>query len=100
MSDLNGAAYDSSTLVNLQEILKQLVLLFLVLVESSFLQVDELTHSAAEIHHGVSSVSSLQGFVASGQPGRAPRTLLDSNVKYFHPRCVQTQAEFKSTDLA
>lgn len=81
MSDLNGAAYDSSTVVNLQEILKQLVLLFLVLVESSSLQVDEFTHSAAEIHHGVSSVSPLQGFIASGQPGRAPCTLLDSNVK-------------------
>lgn len=81
MSDLNGAAYDSSTVVNLQEILKQLVLLFLVLVEGSFLQVDDFTHSAAEIHHGVSGVSPLQGLIASGQPGRAPCTLLDSNVK-------------------
>lgn len=73
MTDLNGAAYDSSTIVNLQQILKQLVLLFLVLVESSFLQVDDFTHSAAEIHHSVSSISPLQGFIASGQPEQGRR---------------------------
>lgn len=69
VSDLNGAADDSSSVVNLQDILKQLLLLFLILVESSVLQVDDFTHSAAEIHHGVPSVAPLQGFIASSQPG-------------------------------
>lgn len=69
-SDPDGAAYDSSTVVNLQQVLKQPVLLFLVLIESSFLQVDEFTHSAAEIHHSVSGVSPLQGLIGSSQPGQ------------------------------
>lgn len=92
-SDLNGAADDSPTVVNLQEILKQLILLFLILVESSVLQVDEFTHSAAEIHHGVPGVPPLQGFIASSQPGRARRIILELKAKYFPSLCVKTQTK-------
>lgn len=67
-TDLNGAADDSSTVVDLQQVFKQLVLSFLVLVESFCLQVDGLSHRSTEIHHSVPSVSSLQGLVAARQP--------------------------------
>lgn len=69
MSDLNGAAYYSSTVVDFQQILKQLVLFSLILVVSAFLQVDGLSHSPAEVNHGVASVATLQGLIAAGQPG-------------------------------
>lgn len=97
MSDLNGAAYDSSTIVNLQQILKELVLLFLVLIESSFLQADHFTHSTAEIHHSVSGVSPLQGLIAPGQPEQG-----QCETASFTPSKYTKQMQIKSpfTDLA
>lgn len=69
MSDLNGAAYYSFTVVDFQQILKQLVLFSLILVVSVFLQVDGLSHSPAEVNHGVAGVAALQRLIAAGQPG-------------------------------
>lgn len=68
-TDLNGTTYDSSTVVDLQYILEQLVLLRLILIILPCLQVDGLSHSATEIHHSISGVSPLQGLIAASEPG-------------------------------
>lgn len=70
-TDLNRAAYDPSTVVDLQEILIELVLLFLVPMISLLLQVDGFRYSATEIHHSVSGVSPLQRLVAAVEPGHS-----------------------------
>lgn len=60
VTDLDGAADDSSSVIGLEKVCKQIVLFLLVLVESFLLQVNDLCHGSTEIHHSIGSVSSLQ----------------------------------------
>lgn len=79
VTNLNGAAYDPIVFIDLQQILKEPVLFFLVSVVSGFFQVDGFNHGSTEIHHGIASVSPLQRFIAASEPGHKTKHNCDYN---------------------
>lgn len=67
--DLDGAADDSTPVVDFEQVLKQVVHFLLVFVENFSLQVNGFCHGSTEINNRITSVAPVQRLIAAREPG-------------------------------